>query len=296
MDAATRRELDDLRRRAYGPGAGLDHDPVAQARLTELEDEVRRQHATGDQSELGGRPEVGRSRPTAPIAPGSPASIDASAIGAPPEGVGAAEPNPGGSPVLGGPTGPDRRPWRWAALAAAAAAVVAIAAGWPAADPPAGRVASGAVPAPNESLPRVDPETFAFVKDPGAAVLLRVPLDGSFGDYVDLPGDLASEVEGLADLGPLRWSKTLGEYYGWELWIARGDDDAGCVVVRRDAADRARCESADGFAAGRLLVTVPYAEIPDDERPEQMGAEQSVGFWWLPEQPFTIVLGRTDAT
>lgn len=281
MDAATRRELDDLRRRAYGPGSGLD-DPAARSRLTELEDEVRREHAAGDRTGFEDRPGLG----------------DPAGLGDPPE-AGRPEPEhpdlgdssiPGASPA---PT-PERGPWRWAALAAAVAVVVAITAGWPASERPAARVATDAVPAPNESLPRVDPETFAFIKDPGAAVLLRVPLDGSFGDFVDLPGDLSAEVEELADLGPLAWSKTLGEYYGWELWIARGDD-AGCVVVRRGTADHARCESPDGFATGRLLVTVPYAEIPDEERPEQMGIEQSVGFWWLPEQPFTIVLGRTDA-
>ena len=37
MDAASRRELDALRRRAWGVGGGLDDDPAAQARLAELE-------------------------------------------------------------------------------------------------------------------------------------------------------------------------------------------------------------------------------------------------------------------
>mgnify|MGYP001088597535 CR=1 FL=1 len=41
MDAASRRELDALRRRAWGAGGGLDDDPAAQARLAELEAESR---------------------------------------------------------------------------------------------------------------------------------------------------------------------------------------------------------------------------------------------------------------
>lgn len=46
MDAAHRRELDDLRRRAYGPGPGIADDPDAVRRLEELEREARGPAAT----------------------------------------------------------------------------------------------------------------------------------------------------------------------------------------------------------------------------------------------------------
>lgn len=41
MDDATRDELAELRRRAYGPGSGIADDPLAQERLSELESRAR---------------------------------------------------------------------------------------------------------------------------------------------------------------------------------------------------------------------------------------------------------------
>ena len=49
MDAASRAELDALRRRAFGPNPDIHDDPAALARLIELEEPA--QPRTGEQPE-----------------------------------------------------------------------------------------------------------------------------------------------------------------------------------------------------------------------------------------------------
>ena len=73
MDAASRRELDALRRRAWGAGGGLDDDPAAQARLAELEAESRAESP-------GGPPTPDVTAVTAAPGMPDPPTVDAEAV------------------------------------------------------------------------------------------------------------------------------------------------------------------------------------------------------------------------
>lgn len=268
MDAATRAELDALRLRAYGPSADIAGDAAGLERLIALEE---------------------LALPAPPIAERD--SAEAPAVRTARDGI---TPSPDTTPiaarvveVVPAPARRTRRGWHVALVAAVAIATI-----------PLGTAAAQqglSVPEPAEAeVPESVREALAFTTDPGSEVLITVRIDGSFGDYVDLPvGDNVPlfPVEGL-----MTWVEPLGDYYGWKLWIggARGAiDDENCMLLDGDGTMRANCVPVDLKSQGALLLSIPFAEIPASERPETMTAEQSLGFWWGDDGTVKILLAPT---
>ena len=102
------RELDDelrlLRARAYGPGADIDSDPLAVARLGILEQQDMLEHLSLFEPQHGPAEHAravlpGEERPAAPAAP-DPATLDPTAL----------DPTPAAEPLATTP-GWRRRPW-----------------------------------------------------------------------------------------------------------------------------------------------------------------------------------------
>jgi hypothetical protein len=268
MDAATRAELDALRARAYGPSADIAGDPAALARLVALEELALPRTTTTLQADPGPTPSPRVGDP----APRDPTSSTARIV-----------------EVLPAPAGRARPRWHAAAVAMVAALTVplGITAALQALTPPAPTEA----PIPDDAR-----EALAFTNDPTADVLITVRIDGSFGDYVDIPssGDVPLfPVEGL-----MTWVEPLGDYYGWKLWIggARGAiDDENCLLLDGDATMRANCVTVDLKSQGALLLSVPFDEIPPTERPDGMTPGQSLGFWWGTDGTVKILLAPTPA-
>lgn len=292
MDAATRAELDALRVRAYGPSADLAADPAALARLDELESLAlsdRRRERAARQS---------RDAPPAEAPDAEPTQAETSALSA-------------GTSALsaGGP--PRRHAPRWAIGAVAAAVGVAVLLGvasalqpsttsgpantsGPAATP--GTTTAGPTVAPADAADEIPAEVrdaIAFASAPQARTLITVNVDGSFGNYVDIP---ANGEAPHFPIVPMTWVQPLGDYYGWELWIggARSEpENLNCLLLASDSQTRVDCVSIDLKAQGAMLVAVPFADIPESERPEGMTIGQSLGFWWGGDGVVTILLGTT---
>jgi len=263
MDAATRAELQALRLRAYGPSADIADDRTAVERLIALEELAL---PASDSESLG------------------------AADAGPPEVRVAADAEPREARVVAVlPSGaqPRRRSGWHVALVAAVAVLVA----------PLGAIAA------QQAMVRPDPpaevsdrvrSALAFADDPATEVLITVRVDGSFGDYVDIPS--AGDVPVFPVEGLMTWVEPLGDYYGWKLWIggARGAvDDENCLLLDGEGTMRANCESTDLKAQGALLLSVPFAEVPPIERPDRMTADQSLGFWWAADGVVRILLGPT---
>lgn len=182
------------------------------------------------------------------------------------------------------------RPW-WHAVLIAAVALLAAPLGAAAVQQALARSA----PPPAEPAESVR-SALAFAQDPDAEVLITVRIDGSFGDYVDIPsGDDVPlfPVEGL-----MTWVEPLGDYYGWRLWIggARGAiEDENCLLLDGEGTMIADCVTNDLKSQGALVLTIPFADIPPEERPEGMTAGQSLGFWWGSDGVVRILLGPTPA-
>jgi hypothetical protein len=257
MDATARAELDALRRRAYSSDADIAGDPVASARLEELEDLLR--------------------------AP-------------------AVEPEPAGAPVGPRPMAapeptfhprrPAVRPWHAAIIAVAAAtAMVLGAVAWegirpPPADPPLAAVVADAL---------------AFASDPEVTLLYTVRLDGAFNSYADPYPDA---VPALPIDKPV-WASSLGEYYGYDLWVAgsistetaatedrTADGEKLCIVLADASTTLSRCVTRDAWEQGALVLAVGFDDISPDQRPPQMAADQSVGLWWTDDDRIRVLLGR----
>lgn len=259
MDAAARAELDELRRRAYGPGPDLDRDGVD--RLIDLEELVLRERRV-------------RAADAGPAAPGTrPAPPDASSAG------------------------PPRSPRRRVALLVVVATVSVIAA--------LGVVALLRTLAPTETtsdagatmLPttRESRDAYSFALDTEAVTLLNIPLDGSFGNYIDLPA--TGHVPDFPAKGEVEWASNVGEYFGWDVWIAgAGGISAGmprehCIMVEHGAVSRGRCVAAELRSQSALLVSVPFSFVAREERPVGMAPDDRLGFWWNHDRAVTVLLG-----
>lgn len=304
MDAADRAELDALRRRAYGPAAEtLGADEVA--RLIELEDRVRAEHAPtprgagdGHGADAGGSAyDSGGASDTAMPSDGGAAGVQVLARPAEPS---AAEPpdtseRGGGASVSSSESAdaaaaPSKRSRRRTLIVAGIAVAVVAAA----------VVGSSIVqnllrdPGPAGEVDYVDaPEAYSFTRDLTSRILLRIPLDGSFGSFVDLPD---SEAPPIPSSGTVEWVEPLGEYYGWRVWIAGAQGAVQrehCIVVEREDRARGRCVPAVLREQSALIAPIPYAWIPDDERPEEMSPGQRLGFWWGGDNGVIILIGDT---
>lgn len=262
MDAATRAELDALRRRAYGPEPDLDDDALA--RLEELEDVLFEERTARTE---GAREEAAESiEPTAEPIDEPEAVAEASADDAPP-----AHPRRGGLVLT-------------TVGALAVLAIVALM---------VPRLGSHEEPAAAPTSVYIQArEAYSLVRDPETETILRVPLDGSFGNYVDVPA--AGGVPDFPTSGNVEWAMPLGEYYGWDLWIAGA---AGalqrehCILIEREDWTRARCVPATLRTQSALLVSVPFALVEPDERPTPMVEGERIGFWWGEDTEVTVLLG-----
>ncbi|SFS13431.1 hypothetical protein SAMN04487846_2685 [Microbacterium sp. cf046] len=276
MDAAARAELDALRLRAYGPSPDIADDCRAVERLVELEELALPAARMPEPGILASAPASGLPPDGAVVdGPRDAAPSDARVVG-----------------VLPAGESPRRRRSRWHIALVAAVAIVALplgvaAAARTSAQPAVSSAAAGAIPAGVR-------EALAFVRHPQADKLIEVRIDGSFGDYVDLP--IGDDVPVFPVEGLMTWVEPLGDYYGWKLWIAgaRGAiENENCMLLDGDGTMRADCVSTALKTQGGLLLSVPYAELAPEDRPEVMTADQSLGFWWGPDGVVTILLSPT---
>lgn len=267
LEGEARAELAALRARAYGPDADIAADPPALARLRELE--ILARPAPNPSGILAGDPTA-----DAPPPSGGP-DVE------PPR-----SPADPGEPV---PTGARSRRGAWlaaagAGLALVVAVVVTDSVRGPEAVPPS--TADSA-----ESDRDADAPPFAFTVPAGADLLIRVPIDGSFGSYRELP---ASDVPVLPQLGEVRWSEPLGEYYGYDLWIGAvltGDGEELCVVAAAEALQDTDCGSRRDWEGGALVASVPYISIEADELPDALAPGESLRFWWTPDDTVYVLSG-----
>ncbi|HEX5730309.1 hypothetical protein [Microbacterium sp.] len=268
LDDAARAELDALRIRAYGPSSDISGDDDALARLIELEELAL----------------------PAPGAEAGPAAVDGPIQPAPPPPRIAPQDAHLVPPSPDEELPPVRRP-RWQVGLVAAVAVLALALGVNGSVQALSQASGLASPTP------ADPETAeaGIAADPDAEIIIRVLIDASSGDYVDLSAD--GEVPTFPVSGDMTWVQPLGEYYGWALWIGaapsrRGDEH--CLLLADASGTRSRCVAREWRADGELLVSLPYARIAPDERPAGMAADQSVTFLWGPGGFITVLLTPTE--
>ncbi|WP_375385304.1 hypothetical protein [uncultured Microbacterium sp.] len=267
-------ELAGLRRRAYAPDADITDDPVALARLIELEDALRAGAAASLARAVHDRgPDSAQPAAASPAA-GTPAPAAAASA------VEVAYPS-----------------WHVALVAAVAAVAIVLAALAATATPPsAPTLAEGpslaeVVPPPSPSASRFD-DVGPFADDPAARLLIAVPIGGSAGDYFDVP--VAGGTPPFPVAEGLRWSAPLGTFYGWELWLARSQNGRPCVALARDRDVRAKCQLPDDSSQGSLIVSVPYASVVPADRPGGMGPAESIGYQWFSDQTVMIVVGRAS--
>lgn len=291
MDAATRAELDALRLRAYGPAADIDNDPAAAERLLALEEAASRERTSVSTS---------REEPTArPLETGEDRDfsrdLDSERAAPPTAGPRTADPPPSAPPVAAAPaTAPLSR--RAAIAFAAIGGAMILAIGGVvlvrALLPPEREEATRAFVAPAVRDART---AYSFAWDRDAVPLLHIPLDGSFGRYIDLPS--ATEVPEFPATGTVEWAYPLGKYFGWDVWIAGASVDATglqrehCIVIERDDDARGRCVPAQLRPQSALLVSVPYASIAPEDRPVGMREDERIGFWWNHDRAVTVMIG-----
>lgn len=185
---------------------------------------------------------------------------------------------------------PRRRRWHVALIVGTAAAALIL--GWS-----AWKSSAGPAPAPTGAPPQAEfAEALAFADDPEATVLYTLRLDGAFGSY----SDPYPEPPPALPIAKPFWASSLGEYYGYDLWIAgtisqEGQEapvaDEVCVVLDGTTM-LSRCVPRTAWEQGALLLPLPYAEVADDERPTQMRPDQSLGIWWTADDSIRVVLGR----
>lgn len=260
MDAPDRAELDALRRRAYGPGADIHDSPIAVARLIELEDRARAEASAPAPTLIGADDIPAATRPATQTAQRSSADDVA-------------------------PARPTRRRW---GLIAAATAVGAVA------------VAVAVTQLPNAQAPAAAPtppmdDRFMYHGDPGSETLMTISLDAAFGPAVDVP--VAGGEPTFPATTALDWALPLGEYFGWQLWVAGGtgdDTDEHCILIERGADVRAQCLPPEEQVAGKLSVSIDGSDIVADQLPRPMDDDESIRFWWMADGDVDVVLGSFE--
>ena len=89
----------------------------------------------------------------------------------------------------------------------------------------------------------------------------------------------------------------LGEYYGWDIWVAGTDDiprREHCILAVHGEVAKGRCIPAGLRPFSALLVTLPYRAIEADERPEGFTPDHRIGFWWRADDSVTVLLGSVN--
>lgn len=252
MDAASRVELEALRRRAFGPDADIQDDPDALTRLIELEDLAR-----GRMVQASAADAACVDRLTAADAGASRAT--------------------GRRPRM-------RRRTLLAGLGVAAAIVAAVVVLRPGGEPP---------PA---AAPTVTSGEEYVATDPAARRLMSIRLDAAFGGYIQLPSETPPPP--FPSTTALSWATFLGDYYGWDLWVAGGSGGTGdehCILLQREDVTRARCMDEEGQRRGALRVSLVSSDIPPEELRVPMDPDESIRFWWLDSGAVDLVLDSFEA-
>jgi hypothetical protein len=281
-DDDIRGELAALRRRAYGPDADIERDPAALARLIELEASQQLEAAAAALPT-----DTGPSTGSSASRDADPARRRPSDYPRPVHPVRSAEPPSAASAARAG----TRWPMVVGGMAVASAVVFAAfqVGGSMQQQPGAGADASPSASATAVFDPRTR-EAYSLARDADAEVLLHIPLDGSFGNYVDLTTD--GSIPGFPASGPTRWAALLGDYYGWELWIAGAAgtvQDEQCILLQRGEERRARCVPAALRETAALAVSVPYEDLDASSR-SAFSPGQRVGFWWKVDEEVTVLI------
>lgn len=132
---------------------------------------------------------------------------------------------------------------------------------------------------------------------------MTLGLDGAFGTNVNYFGSAVNTPLPGFPIPEPRWTSALGEYFGFDLWIggsirtgtaAEPGPQTLCVVLMQAATNRSLCADRPSWELGALIVTVPFDELSEVERPVDMTPDQSLGFWWTPEEQLRVVLVRMD--
>jgi len=226
------RELDALRRRAYGPDADIYDDPVAVARLTALEDLVRLERAPREHEATTTVPDPA-TRPVMSAQPG-PATLSA---------------------TLGVASGPPRSP-RWHSGLVTGTAAVAIllgAAAWT-----AGQAA------PADGPPSAHAKTAAIANERRAAgyeVGYGLYLDGLRNEVLDLPGN--QDVAGIMIRDQLR---PYGILYGRTVGAGPTTDHRFCMIIADLPVSSVTCIPIENAYANPVSVLLPswYSDTESD--------------------------------
>ena len=228
------RELDALRRRAYGPDADIFDDPVAVARLTALEDLVRGERAPReDETVTAESDRAVRSVGSAPVV--SATLRDATEIGA--------APSPSLSP-------------RWhtgLVTGTAAVAVLLGAAAW---------TASQA--APSDGPQSAHAKTAAVASERRAAGYeagYELYVDGLRDDVLGLPGN--EEVAGIMIRDQL---KPYGILYGRTVGAGPTTDHRFCMIIADLPVSSVTCIPIENAYANPVSVLLPswYSDTESD--------------------------------
>ncbi len=286
LDAQLRDELATLRKRAYGRHADISRDPAAMARLSELEARVRpAMPAAASPDDVPGaraphgevlRDDVEGDKPVNELLNDDASPVD--------------RPKPARAP----------QPLRWGVGAAVAIAAIAIV-GYsltqqPVSSPDATSDSQNQNQSPDPASTEGPPRYF-YVADPRTESLQQLQLDPWPSSAIDAKSSsglppFPSEID-------MDWAESLGEYYGWDLWIAGGGVDSGaehCLVIVRGDETRGRCATPADQSVGILRVALSRDDIDPAEQPHAMAPEDRLRFWWRHSGVIDIVLGSFGRT
>ncbi|MBN9193639.1 hypothetical protein [Microbacterium sp.] len=267
MDAATRRELDELRRRAYGPDPDIADDPAAVARLIALEDLARPAPPA---------PVAAASAASERVAESDPVADRETSLSAADE---AAEPETDATPAAAQTDAAASRPAtprslrrRVALIAGVAGVLLVLVAAVQVGLQLSHRTTAAA------AAPRAIPggTAYHFISDPGSRIVARYSIDG----FVPTPGQDERSIE-------------VGEQFGWKLSILNTSDGSSCIVLTRKTTYR-NCVSDSVLSTGGMMVALPYAAVPATDRPFGMRKSQGIGYWLLPDGRIMVVLGPSS--
>ena len=146
-------------------------------------------------------------------------------------------------------------------------------------------------PAPSDS--RVTIETaksaFALTRDSDSRVLLEIP----FGPWIDATNSAADIIWLFPTSDEIAWTLSLGNYYGWDIWIAGTDDNPErehCILAVHGEVGRGRCLPAALRPFSALVVTLPFKVVQANERPPGFTPGQRIGFWWRADDSVDVLL------